>query len=238
MLTRLFSTWMTRLPSQCAICHAWPAQRVCETCVLRFAQPRHRCRRCALPCPTEVSLCGACVTHPPPLDSCHAAVDYGYPWVRCIAEFKFQQQVGWAQALAPLMLHNPDLFDCLQRSDWLLPMPLAPARLQERGYNQALVLAHQLRRPRVCADGLLRLRNTPSQRGLSRTERQRNLRDALLANPAHRAQLQGACLVLIDDVMTTGASLEAAATALRAAGAREVHACVLARTPPEAPLAR
>ncbi|MDD0812296.1 phosphoribosyltransferase family protein [Curvibacter sp. RS43] len=231
MLSRLFSAWMTRLPSQCAICRAWPAQRVCETCVLRFAGPRPRCRRCALPCPEGVQVCGACVLQPVPLNSCHAAVDYAYPWAQCIAEFKFQQEPGWARTFAALMLQNPKLQDCVSQSDWLLPMPLAPARLQERGYNQALVLAKQLAPAKVLTEGLLRLRHTPSQRELTKRQRQVNLRGALLANPQHLSALHGARLTLIDDVMTTGASLAAAAQALRAAGAQEVHACVFARTP-------
>ena len=74
-----------QLPSQCAVCHAWPARRVCDGCAARFAQPRTRCARCALPVPEGVSQCGACLREPPRVDACLAAVDYGYPWAGAMA---------------------------------------------------------------------------------------------------------------------------------------------------------
>ena len=105
-----------QLPSQCAVCHAWPAQRVCDGCAARFAQPRTRCARCALPVPEGVSQCGACLREPPRVDACLAAVDYGYPWAGAMAEFKFRGDPGWASALATL--RTEPLRIGLEREAW------------------------------------------------------------------------------------------------------------------------
>ena len=222
---------LAAVPSQCAICRAWPARPVCEGCVQRFAQPVHRCRTCALPLPAGQPQCGTCLRHPPPLAGCFAAVDYAFPWSACIARFKFREQVGWAHALADLMRHSPWTEPTLERCDLLLPMPLSAQRLRERGYNQALELAKQLAPDKVDAHLLLRVRDTPPQRNLSRAERLRNVRGAFVVDPLRVARLRGRQAVLVDDVMTSGASLFAAAQALRQAGAAGVSALVLARTP-------
>ena len=230
--------WLARLgaavPSQCAICLAWPARPVCEACVQRFAQPRPRCRSCALPLPAAAlgtAQCGACIRQPPPLDACFAAVDYAYPWSGCIARFKFRQQVGTAHALAELMRHSPWTEPALEQAALVLPMPLAPARLRERGYNQALELARRLAPDKLDATLLLRVRDTPPQRDLNRRQRQRNVRGAFLLDPLRAAEVAGLRVVLVDDVMTSGASLFAAAAAIRQGGAAHITALVLARTP-------
>jgi len=229
--TELLARASAAVPSQCAICRAWPARPVCEACVQRFAQPVPRCRTCALPLPAGVAQCGACIRHPPPLDACFAAVDYAYPWSDGIAQFKFRQQVGWATALAELMRHSPWTEPTLERCDLVLPMPLSAERLRERGYNQALELARRLARHKVDAHLLLRVRDTPPQRKLSRTARQRNVRGAFLLDPLRAGEVRQKHVVLVDDVMTSGASLFAAAQAVRQGGAASVSALVLARTP-------
>jgi ComF family protein len=181
-----------------------------------------------------VAQCGACIRQPPPLDQCLAAVDYAYPWNERINHFKFRDQVGAAASLAALMQQTPGATAALAQSDLILPMPLSTERLRERGYNQALLLARQLSRDapdKTNAHLLLRIRHTPPQQGLTRAQRVRNLRGAFLVEPLHTAQVQQRCVLLIDDVMTTGASLHAAALALHSAGAAGVSALVLARTP-------
>src|SRR5690349_11112196 len=105
------------LPAQCAVCHAWPARPLCERCVARFAQPLSRCRRCASPVPANVRECGACLKHPPPLDECHAAVSYDYPWSALVAQFKFNGQAGWARSLAMLMRSAPWVEPALEQAD-------------------------------------------------------------------------------------------------------------------------
>ncbi len=230
MFRHLISQVAARVPSECLVCHAWPSQPVCEACVTRFAQPRHRCRRCALPVAEGISQCGACLKDPPPVDACLAALSYAYPWSDCISGFKFHARTGWVATFATLMRSAPWVEPALEQSDCVLPMPLAPARLRQRGFNQALLLARQLAPDKTRADLLLRIRETSAQSELKRAERLRNVMGAFAAEPALVASLAGARVVLVDDVMTSGASLYAAASALRQAGAAHITALVLART--------
>ena len=217
-------------PGQCAVCHAWPAQPVCEDCVARFAQPQPRCATCALPVPRGVAQCGQCVRSPPALDKCFAAVPYAYPWSGLVAQFKFRNQPGWAQALATLMRSAPWIEPALEQADLVLPMPLAPARLAERGFNQALELARHLAPAKVRPSLLLRVRNTPAQSALDRAARLANMKNAFAVEPLRAGAVRGRHIALVDDVMTSGASLFSAAGALRQAGAAKVTAVVLART--------
>ncbi len=218
------------LPSRCAICQDWPNGPLCEACISRFAQPHHRCSGCALPLNTNARRCPNCIACPPPLDVCLAAVPYVWPWVDLIARFKFQQQAGWSGALATLMLSTPWAEDTMERADLVLPIPLSPQRLAQRGYNQSWQLAKRLSPDKADADLLLRTRDTPSQRHLPRTERLTNLLGAFAVEPMRAATLRGKRVVLVDDVMTSGASLYTAARTLRQAGATHISGLVLART--------
>ena len=232
---RLQNAWqavLSKVPSQCAFCHAWPAQRVCIACTARFAQPHNRCTTCALQVPAGIAQCGACLRSPPLLDLCLAAVDYGYPWAQAIAQFKFQNDPGWAAALAALVQQVPGAVTALAAADWVLPVPLARERLRERGFNQALQLARQLAPPhKTQTQLLLRVRATPVQHTLPRAQRLRNLQGAFAIEPLRTQDLAGSRVVLVDDVMTTGATFHAAAEVLRASGALHITALCIARTP-------
>ena len=120
----------------------------------------------------------------------------------------------------------------LEQCDIVLPMPLAPGRLRERGFNQALELARRMAPAKTDARLLLRTRETPAQSGLARADRLLNLRDAFAVEPLRAEKAREKRIVLVDDVMTSGASLFAAAEALRLAGAAHITAVVLARTDP------
>jgi ComF family protein len=227
---RPFSALLAALPSQCVVCRAWPAQPVCEACVARFAPPMPRCPTCAAPIPAGVARCADCILHPPPLDSCLAACAYVWPWPECIAEFKFRGDAGRAAPLATLLRSAPWVEPALEQADLVLPMPLAPARLRERGFNQAHELARRLDPRKTDAALLLRVRETTAQSGLDRKARLRNLRGAFALEPLRAGAVRDRRLVLVDDVMTSGASLFAAARVLRAGGAAHITAIVLART--------
>jgi ComF family protein len=230
--SRPFTSLLARLPSQCAVCRAWPSRPVCDACVARFAPPTPRCGGCALPVPEGVSRCGECVKHPPPLDACLAACTYAWPWPDAIAGFKFRGDAGWAGPFATLLRSAPWVEPALEQCDIVLPMPLAPARLRERGFNQALELARRLSPAKTDPTLLLRTRDTPAQSGLARAERLRNLSGAFAVEPLRAEKVRGKRIVLVDDVMTSGASLFLAAEALRLAGAAHITAVVLARTDP------
>lgn len=189
--------------------------------------------------------CGACLTLGSALDSCCAAVDYGYPWQQLILRFKYSDagdlsaQPALAKSLAQVIVHVAAQDSSLalalrtaQRCDHLLPMPLHPARQSERGFNQAASLAHALfpNANNLRTDLLVRTKNTATQADLPRDLRMANLYRAFLATPLLAHELKGASVMLIDDVTTTTATLSAAAAALRQAGAKEVHAIVFART--------
>jgi ComF family protein len=230
------TAWLQKLataaPSRCAICGAWPASALCPACIARFATPQPRCRRCALPVPPGISICGGCVREAPPLDACYAAVSYGYPWSGLVARFKFQGEPGWAGSLAGLMRGVPQVEHELAAADIVLPMPLAATRLAERGFNQALQLARELAPAKTASSLLLRVRNTGTQAALDKAARQANVKGAFGIEPLRHAELRGKAVLLVDDVMTSGASLHAAAQAVREAGAARVSAVVLARTDP------
>ncbi|OUM00183.1 ComF family protein [Variovorax sp. JS1663] len=225
-----FSSLLERVPSQCAVCRAWPTRAVCDACVTRFAPPASRCSGCALPVPAGIARCGECVAHPPPLDACLAACAYAWPWPDCIAQFKFHGRAGWAAPLATLLRSAPWVEPAVEQAGLLLPMPLAPRRLRERGFNQAHELARRLAPRKTDPRLLLRIRETPAQSGLSRAERLRNLQGAFALEPLRADAVRGQRVVLVDDVMTSGASLFSAAQVLRAAGAAHITAVVLART--------
>ncbi|MCX7660626.1 MULTISPECIES: ComF family protein [Caldimonas] len=237
----MFTRWVhaaerlgRHLPSQCAICRSWQEARICGDCLQRFAPARWRCQSCALPAPEGQARCGRCVTHPPAFERAVAAWDHVYPWQELVERFKFHDALDLADALAQ------QLHAALRRQeppvqvDCIVPVPLAPARLAERGYNQAWELARRLGVLLGCparSDLLQRQRETPSQVGLDLSQRLRNLRGAFAVPIPRRAALQGLRVAVVDDVMTTGATMSAVAQALRAAGARSVQAWVLTRTP-------
>ncbi len=206
---------------------------MCEPCVQLFAQPCARCRGCALPLPPDGThhhgYCGACTTNPPAPDAALAAVAYAFPWSKLVLEFKFAQHPAWARSMALLMRSAPWVEPALEAADVLLPMPLSRQRLQERGFNQALLLARALAPDKTRAQVLLRVRDTPAQSSLSRAARLTNVQHAFAVEPLHRADIEGKRLVLVDDVMTSGASLAAATACLRQAGAAHITTLVFAR---------
>lgn len=175
--------------------------------------------------------CGACLAHPLPLRHCHCAVDYTPPWDHLIVQFKYRGAVDLADVLS-LRLANAVPAADASAVDIVLPMPLSRQRLAERGYNQAWELARRVahhHRLKAHALALQRPLHRDPQAGLDRAERRRNLR-GVFAVP-QPSQVAGSHLALVDDVMTTGATLAEAAQALLDAGAASIQAWVLARTP-------
>ena len=205
-----------------------PGQRWRAVCRLpdALAPTRLRCGRCALPLPESLRVlpaplgsqasarCGACLSAPPPLAHCLAAVDYGWPWHALLARYKFQGRSGWARTLAARMRASPGATELLADAQVVLPMPISQERLAERGYHQAWLLARALSPDKSDEGLLLRIRHTPSQRGLPRSERLANLRGAFAVEPLRAQTLRGRSVLLVDDVdtapvLTLGPRLEA-----------------------------
>jgi ComF family protein len=222
-----------QLPAPCGICGAWtrPAG-LCAHCIRRFAAPATRCTTCALRVPEGVLLCGRCMHSPPHFERAFVAFDYAFPWDDAIAAFKFRQALEWAVPLARQLAAA--LPQDAGEAELVTAVPLAAARLRERGYNQAWEIARRVARARhrPARDDLLhRLRDTPHQVDLDRRQRDANLRGAFMpGDAAARAAVRGRCVAVVDDVLTTGTTANEAAKALLEAGARSVQVWVLART--------
>ena len=229
----VLSAPLHRLPTQCALCRGWSRARLCEACIERFGAPRRRCERCAIAVPPGVSVCGSCMRQPPPFESAIAAVDYVAPWDDLVRRYKFDAALDLGSALARRILDAVE-GSAQPRPDWLLPVPLAAERMRERGYNQAWELARRVARALPCRSDpqlLLRLKNTPHQLSLPPVERAANVRGAFAIEPRRRHELRARRIALLDDVMTTGATLAEAAHTLLQGGAASVQVWVLARTP-------
>ena len=225
--------WRPCCPSQCEVCRQWGASALCQDCISAFACTVPRCARCGLRTGAAIAACGECLRQPPPFAQTVCVADYGFPWDRLIGAFKFEARPELAAVLAECLLEA--VTDAPQAApDWVMPVPLSPARLAERGYNQAWELTRRVARRAALparADVLLRPLETAHQAALDRTERQRNLRHAFMVEPRRRALVQGRRIALVDDVMTTGTTVREAAAALVRAGAASVQVWVLARTP-------
>jgi ComF family protein len=231
--TRLLQRAALHVPTQCAVCHGWARERICDACRQRFAPSIPRCVRCALRVPAGARACGACLVSPPPFDSVLAAVDYGHPWDRLIARFKFNAALDLAAFFASIV-HDAWHAGGHSMPALLLPVPLAQPRLRERGYNQSWEIARRLaRRLRCPADPrlLLRIRDTPHQLAFPVDRRSANVQGAFAVEPLRASQVRGRHIAVVDDVMTTGATAAEIARTLRQAGATQVHLWVVARTP-------
>jgi ComF family protein len=201
--------------------------------VQRYAGLKPRCQTCAIELPKGQTLCGTCMRARSNLDFAVAALDYGFPWNKLLQQFKFSNRIDLAEALLDRLDSALDLARP-PAPDILLPVPLARQRLSERGYNQSWELVRRLalRRGLRCEDSLvLRVRDTPHQTDLPASRRSANMRGAFAVEPLRRRELQGRRIAIIDDVMTTGATLQELARVLKKAGVVQVQAWVLARTP-------
>lgn len=235
LLTRPVQRW--RWGGVCLVCQSWSADgAVCPACVVRHVVHRPRCETCALPVPQGVARCGACLRCAPAQARSLAALDYAFPWDGLIHRFKYRDAPELARPLVERL--HPVVAEALAqgmpRPQWLVPVPLSAARLRERGYNQAWELTRHLSRLTglpTCRDGLLRLVDAPHQQGVSRAQRWRQAVDTYAIAPAAVAPLRGHRVALVDDVMTTGATAQAATQALLRAGVAEVQVWALARTP-------
>ena len=186
------------------------------------------CPRCALDSPAG-AVCGRCLAQPPHYDATRAALAYRFPADALVHALKF----GGELALAPLLGNL--LSGCVAGEvvDCVIPVPLSAQRLRSRGYNQALEIARHVAKPmgaRLAPELCERVRDTPAQIGLAHSERMKNVAGAF-----HCPRfVEGMRLAVLDDVMTTGATLDEIAATLKRAGAARVVNWVVARTAPPA----
>jgi len=208
-------------------------QTLCASCwkAIHFIAAPY-CARCGAPfdLPVEVgTLCGACLEHEPVFTSAHSALIYDDASKPIILKLKHGDRLHPVPALANWMVRAGD--DVWERIDLIVPVPLHRWRLLKRRYNQAALLAQaigkQVGKP-VCVDALIRVRQTSSQGHLGRKERHENVAGAFTARAG--SALAGQRVVLVDDVLTSGATVNECARVLLCAGAAYVHVVTLART--------
>ena len=218
------------LPSKCLFCDLsgdYSLANICPVCFAAIERLGNCCRQCSLPLPQETDICGKCQIKPPPLRQVIAACPFDGGVGRLLGRLK---DIADFSAL-PLMVQllEDRLRDLgFSRPDMLIPIPMHPLKQLRRGFNQTQLLADQLGN-RLTIDILhtgLKRRLTADQRHLNLQHRARNVRNAFAAG----CSVEGLRIVLLDDVMTTGATLNAAAKTLLAAGALRVDAWVVART--------
>lgn len=221
---------LTVFSPHCRLCLAPGAGQLslCSDCRDELPWLPVSCRLCALPLAPEAGhgLCPACLADPPLLDSCGALFSYQPPIDHWIHALKFGRDLAVARLLGLLLAERlSPLQDDRMR---VLAVPLHPRRLRQRGYNQATEIARTLIRQGWPSSrcGCYRKRHTEAQSGLPARHRRNNLRGVF----AVRNRLQGEHVLLVDDVMTTGSTLNELARTLKAAGAARVDARVIART--------
>jgi len=220
------------LAPRCVVCDLEDGDPLCRGCAQDyFATDMPRCATCALRLPASAQAgdrCGRCLSAPPHFDATIALADYAPPVDRMIAALKFGGRLPLADAFGALLATRAQ--PPLREAHAICPVPLAFERQAERGFNQAHEIARRVAaacgRP-LRADILLRIRHTTAQMDLAPADRRRNVRGAFVA----RGHLGGANVAVIDDVMTTGATLDEIAAALKRAGAARVTNLVVARTP-------
>jgi ComF family protein len=222
------------LPPRCLSCGDIIDQpdALCGRCwsgITFFAPPW--CVLCGLPFPHpmgEDAVCGDCAREPPAWNQARAVLRYDKNSRRLLLAFKHGDHTHSAAAFGRWMYRAGG--EVLAGADLLVPVPLHWTRLFQRRYNQAALLAHAVRAaggPEVAADWLVRRRRTPAQGHLGPAARERNVRGALAMR--HRRSVAGKHVVIIDDVMTTGATVEECARVLKRAGAASIGVLTLAR---------
>lgn len=206
----------------CFLCRGAARAVICGDCdaeLPRLTQPL--CPRCALASPRG-ETCGRCLAEPPPYDATVAALAYQFPADTLIHALKFRGELALAPFLGSLLAQK------IRDADCIVPVPLSSERLRERGYNQSVEIARAIGRP-IELDVCIRTRHSAAQTELPLADRGRNVRGAFLCT----RPLGGKSVAVVDDVMTTGATLGEIAATLKAAGAGRVVNWVVARTFPE-----
>ena len=225
------------LPPRCAGCGCIVDgdDRFCATCFaeLQFLGPPH-CACCGLPLPHDgdaAAQCGACLADPPPFATARAPLAYGGPARQVVLALKHGRRLHLARLMARAMLR---VAGPLPDDAVIVPVPAHRWRLWQRGFDQAAVIARQVARQSgriLLVDALVRRKPTVSTRGLTRKQRMANVAGAFQA--VRKADVRGRAVVLIDDVMTTGATVAACAKQLRRAGARHVAVLTYTRALPD-----
>ena len=215
------------LPVSCGLCSGVTSshQALCQPCLNELPFLGNSCPGCALPS-RSTTLCGRCQKQEPSCDQTFALLLYQPPVNTLIQQFKFNRKLEYSRLFSELLAEKLALFT--EPPDLIIPVPLHSSRLRSRGYNQAWELAKHLSKlsstpasHKFCR----RIKKTPLQTGLKAIERKQNLKKAFIVT----GNVKGLNICIVDDVMTTGSTLETIALELKAAGAARVSGLVVAR---------
>jgi len=213
----------------CVLCDITCKQDLCISCRDNLPQiPTNHCPTCLLPVTTSLT-CGSCLKNPPAFTRTIAALRYTFPVDALIHALKYQSNLAIAPVLANLLLEKTS---AAKKPDFIVPMPLHPKRLKERGFNQALEIARYIsshNKITLLPDTCMRVRDTAAQTKLPWKDRQKNIRDAFSC----KMDFSSKHVAVVDDVMTTGATLNEISKVLRQCGAEEVSGWMVARALPE-----
>lgn len=232
----IVDSWLKTLqrrlfPPYCLLCGdpSMLERNLCDGCFAALPRPERSCPRCAAALPTVLAadvVCGRCQHTPPTFDRAVAALTYEEPARYLIRALKFHRNLAAGRLLGELLAERAKTLTPLPQA--ILPVPLHSKRYRERGFNQAhelaIPIAHALGIP-LLNHGVRRARATTPQPGLSAQQRRENLRGAFVVTRALAVEH----VALVDDVMTTGATLDALAAALRQVGAQQIDVWVCAR---------
>ena len=225
------------LPAQCLLCRLPSKNKlICKHCQASLIQERPCCQHCGLPLNKSRPFCGDCLKQAHTFTQLHALADYQKPYSTLLKKFKYTKQLINGELLAELLIqsitHNISKQQ-LAQVDYLLPVPLHNKKHQQRGFNQAQLLAEkiskQLNLP-VLIDAIKRQKKTNPQEGLSLSKRKNNLKDAFITTDMQQTQLSGSYIVVIDDVVTTGATVNSLCQVLLNAGVQRVDVWCICRT--------
>ncbi|MCW8994803.1 MAG: double zinc ribbon domain-containing protein [Psychromonas sp.] len=225
------------LPAQCLLCRLPSNNKlICKHCQKVLIQDRPCCQRCGLPLPESQPFCGDCLKQAHLFTQLHALADYQKPYPLLIKKFKYAKQLINGELLAMLLIKSVTRNISLQqisKVDYLLPVPLHRAKHRRRGFNQAQLLAEQISKQlhlSVLLDAVKRQKQTVAQEGLSLPKRKVNLKNAFTIPSNQKANLAGSYIVIIDDVVTTGATVNSLCQVLLQAGVKRIDVWCVCRT--------
>lgn len=207
---------------------------VCRPCLNDLPwHPTNSCPQCGLT--SSSMVCGRCLNSPPDFDATKAIFLYAYPVDVMMQRYKYGNMLNLGNTFGDFLTEKVNVEDCLKNIDLIIPMPMHPQRLKERGFNQALEIAKVLTKDckeKLDYNSVERQTLTPPQASLPLKERIKNIKGAFKVKADKLDKLQGKRIAIIDDVMTTGASLNELAKTLKKAGASHVECLVVVRTLP------
>ncbi len=227
-------------PSQCLLCACnLNGDLLCTNCQydLPHTYGQLLCQQCGLRIESLSDFCGHCLRHPPAFSRCFIPFSYDHPLDHLILKFKYRRNLTSGKLLghmlADYLKHYAQEHCEWQAPDVIIPAPMHWLRRWLRGFNQADILGHYVARELqipLASHVIKRIHHTSSQKGLSRLDRQNNLRKAFKITESDRAHIQGKRIALIDDVVTTTATVRELSQLLINTGAKDVQVWALART--------